>query len=191
MFTQLREDFPVLREDDAPAYLDNACVTLKPQSVIDVVTQYYTETPGCGGRSVHRFGTTISKSVHDARVALSQFINAPSPKETIFTPICAGLTFAITSPSAPFSGAPWNKPVRPERSEPAKRALAAGELCVSAVNERACRGFEARNPHRPTDEIHARVAAKARSIHFLCPCSLRLLCAFSLEFFKILVIRFL
>ena len=85
MFTQLREDFPVLREDDAPAYLDNACVTLKPQSVIDVVTQYYTETPGCGGRSVHRFGTTISKSVHEARVALSQFINAPSPKETIFT----------------------------------------------------------------------------------------------------------
>ena len=29
-----REDFPLLRDDGAPAYLDNACVTLKPDAVI-------------------------------------------------------------------------------------------------------------------------------------------------------------
>ena len=32
MFNQNRDDFPTLRGDHAPAYLDNACVTLKPQS---------------------------------------------------------------------------------------------------------------------------------------------------------------
>ena len=52
MFSRNRDDFPTLRGDHAPAYLDNACVTLKPQSVIDAIHRYYTETPGCGGRSV-------------------------------------------------------------------------------------------------------------------------------------------
>lgn len=47
--------------DDPVAYLDNACVTLKPQSVIDSIQDYYINTPGCGGRSVHRYGTHVSK----------------------------------------------------------------------------------------------------------------------------------
>ena len=46
-FKAMREDFPTLRSSDAPAYLDNACVTLKPQSVIDSIHRYYSETPGC------------------------------------------------------------------------------------------------------------------------------------------------
>ena len=85
MFNQNRDDFPTLRGDHAPAYLDNACVTLKPQSVIDAITRYYTETPGCGGRSVHRFGTAVSKSVSEARTKLGSFLNAPSPNEIVFT----------------------------------------------------------------------------------------------------------
>ena len=60
-----RDDFPTLSGDHPPAYLDNACVTLKPQSVIDTIHRYYTETPGCGGRSVHRYGTAVSKSVSE------------------------------------------------------------------------------------------------------------------------------
>ena len=85
MFNRNREDFPTLRGEQAPAYLDNACVTLKPQSVIDAITRYYTETPGCGGRSVHRFGTAVSKSVSEARTKLGSFLNASSPNEIVFT----------------------------------------------------------------------------------------------------------
>ena len=85
MFNRNREDFPTLRGEQAPAYLDNACVTLKPQSVIDAITRYYTETPGCGGRSVHRFGTAVSKSVSEARAKLGSFLNASSPNEIVFT----------------------------------------------------------------------------------------------------------
>ena len=85
MFNRNREDFPTLRGEHAPAYLDNACVTLKPQSVIDAITRYYTETPGCGGRSVHRFGTAVSKSVSEARKKLGSFLNASSPNEIVFT----------------------------------------------------------------------------------------------------------
>ena len=84
-FKAMREDFPTLRNSDAPAYLDNACVTLKPQSVIDSIHRYYSETPGCGGRSVHRYGTAVSKGVSDARKGLAAFINAESTKEVVFT----------------------------------------------------------------------------------------------------------
>jgi cysteine desulfurase/selenocysteine lyase len=82
---KIREDFPTLREEGAPAYLDNACVTLKPDCVIDAITEYYTKYPGCGGRSVHRYGTQVSKKVSDSRRSLASFINAPSVNEVVFT----------------------------------------------------------------------------------------------------------
>ena len=85
MFNQNRNDFPTLQGENPPAYLDNACVTLKPQSVIDSIQRYYTEVPGCGGRSVHRYGTTVSKAVSDARTKLAKFLNAPSANEIVFT----------------------------------------------------------------------------------------------------------
>lgn len=84
-FKKLRQDFPTLRADDAPAYLDNACVTLKPDSVIDTIHEYYTKTPGCGGRSVHRYGTKVSQSTTHARSKLQKYINAETAKEMVFT----------------------------------------------------------------------------------------------------------
>lgn len=85
MLNRCREDFPTLAGDDAPAYLDNACVTLKPNSVIQAITDYYTLTPGCGGRSVHRYGTAVSKSVSSARNKVANFLHAESPNEIVFT----------------------------------------------------------------------------------------------------------
>jgi len=84
-FNKLRDDFPTLTGDNVPAYLDNACVTLKPQSVINSIHEYYTQTPGCGGRSVHRYGTAVSKAVRDARVTLGSFLGANDPNEIVFT----------------------------------------------------------------------------------------------------------
>ena len=85
MFSHLREDFPTLRGDNAPTYLDNACVTLKPDSVINSISDYYSMYPGCGGRSVHRYGTQVSRLVSDARNSIAKFINANSVSEVVFT----------------------------------------------------------------------------------------------------------
>ena len=85
MFSHLREDFPTLRGDNAPAYLDNACVTLKPDSVINSISDYYSMYPGCGGRSVHRYGTQVSRLVSEARKSIAKFINADSVSEVVFT----------------------------------------------------------------------------------------------------------
>ena len=85
MFTNLRDDFPTLRGENAPAYLDNACVTLKPDSVISSITDYYSMYPGCGGRSVHRYGTQVSRLISEARHSVANFINAKSTNEVVFT----------------------------------------------------------------------------------------------------------
>ena len=70
--------------DDPVAYLDNACVTLKPQSVIDSIQDYYINTPGCGGRSVHRYGTHVSKTISQSRIKLAHFLSSPSVNEIVF-----------------------------------------------------------------------------------------------------------
>ena len=85
MFSKMRDDFPTLRQDDPPAYLDNACMTLRPDCVIDAVNSYYTETPGCGGRSIHRYSTIIARKVAGARTKVAKLLNVPQSKEVIFT----------------------------------------------------------------------------------------------------------
>ena len=84
-FKKRREDFPTLQGESPPAYLDNACVTLKPESVIDAIKDYYTLNPGCGGRSVHRYGTNVSRQTAAARTKMASFINAEAAKEVVFT----------------------------------------------------------------------------------------------------------
>ena len=81
----IRTQFPTLRQESAPAYLDNACVTLKPDCVVEAINDYYTKTPGCGGRSVHRYGTAVSRATSDARIKLQKFLNAESANEVVFT----------------------------------------------------------------------------------------------------------
>lgn len=80
-----REDFPLLRGEEPPVYLDNACVTMRPDSVIGAVERYYTQTPACAGRSVHRLSTAVSREMARARHSLATFFNAESPSEIVFT----------------------------------------------------------------------------------------------------------
>jgi len=85
MFADKREDFPTLCGDNPPAYLDNACMTLRPKTVIEAIRSYYEETPGCGGRSVHRYATEVSRKMANCRTKLSKMFNARETGEMIFT----------------------------------------------------------------------------------------------------------
>ncbi|MDC0055527.1 cysteine desulfurase [Deltaproteobacteria bacterium] len=84
-FIARRDDFPTLRGNDAPLYFDNACMTLKPQSVIDEIQNYYTSHPSCGGRSVHRYANQVSQKMVISRRRLSSFINSPNTEQVVFT----------------------------------------------------------------------------------------------------------
>ena len=41
--------------------------------------------PGCGGRSVHRYGTQVSRLVSNSRKVMADFINAKSVNEVVFS----------------------------------------------------------------------------------------------------------
>ena len=103
MFSELREDFPTLRGENPPTYLDNACMTLRPDSVINAIRSYYEKTPGCGGRSVHRYATTVSRKMAACRRNLGELFNAPNHKEVVFT------KNATHSLNQIAKGLTWNK----------------------------------------------------------------------------------
>ena len=103
MFSKLRQDFPTLNGDNPPVYLDNACMTLRPNSVIEAIRSYYEESPGCGGRSVHRYATTVSRKMMNCRKKMAELFNANESNEIIFT------KNATHSLNQVAKGLSWNK----------------------------------------------------------------------------------
>ena len=83
-FSKFRNDFPTMRTDKG-VYLDSACQTLRPDSVIEAVVEYYEKYPVCGGRSVHHLANEVSVRVDETREALCRFFNGSSPGSFVFT----------------------------------------------------------------------------------------------------------
>ena len=103
MFSKFRQDFPTLGGDNPPIYLDNACMTLRPKPVIEAIRSYYEESPGCGGRSVHRYATTVSRKMMNCRKKIAELFNANESNEIIFT------KNATHSLNQVAKGLSWNK----------------------------------------------------------------------------------
>ncbi len=81
---RIRRDFPILARPDPPVYLDSACMSLKPQSVIDATVRYYEDTPFCAGRSVYDGARSVERAVEDARAALAHLLGA-DPAGVVWT----------------------------------------------------------------------------------------------------------
>lgn len=103
MFAKHRTDFPTLDVENPPVYLDNACMTLRPKSVVEAIRSYYEESPGCGGRSVHRYATTVSRKMMHCRKKIADLFNANESGEIIFT------KNATHSLNQVAKGLSWNK----------------------------------------------------------------------------------
>ena len=99
---RLRQDFPPLR-DGRLVYFDNACMALRPQAVIDAVTEYYSEYPACGERSLHRLGRRVDEEVSLAREAARRLLGAKRVEEIVFT---QNTTYAINLVAHSFPFAP-------------------------------------------------------------------------------------
>jgi cysteine desulfurase / selenocysteine lyase len=78
-----RKDFPTLQT--STVYFDNACMSLKPMSVIKKVHEYYMEYPSCHGRSTYKLAARLNDEINLARVAIQKFIGAKRAEEIIFT----------------------------------------------------------------------------------------------------------
>lgn len=85
---QYRDDFPVLKSErygDGLVYFDNACMTLRPKQVVDKITEYYNEYPGCGGRSLHKVAGFVTDEYEGARETIRDFVNCEDINGVIFT----------------------------------------------------------------------------------------------------------
>ncbi len=79
-----KRKFPIFKESDL-IYLDNASTTHKPLNVIDCVNNVYAEANANVHRAIYNLGDKSTRLYEDSRRKVSQFINANSPKEVIFT----------------------------------------------------------------------------------------------------------
>jgi len=85
---KIRQDFPFLMkaEQSVPqlVYLDNAATTLKPQSVIDAVVRYYTESSVNIHRGDYALSYEVSNAYEAVRKTVSRFIQCEA-NEVVFT----------------------------------------------------------------------------------------------------------
>lgn len=78
--------FPALDQkiDGRPlTYLDSAATTLRPQSVIDALVEYYS-TDNANPAKVHRLAARAADRLHQARSTVARFVAANDPLEIIF-----------------------------------------------------------------------------------------------------------
>jgi len=84
---KIREDFrPLqLKVNKKPLiYFDNACMTLKPNQVVEAMNDYYYNYPGCHGRTFHRFGRLTTEKYKESRKIIGDFFGAGKAEEIIF-----------------------------------------------------------------------------------------------------------
>ena len=78
-----REDFPLLSHDII--YLDNSATSLKPQSVIDKMNDYYSNYSANAHRGDYDLSFRVDQEYENAREAAKKFLNAEFLEEIIFT----------------------------------------------------------------------------------------------------------
>src|SRR5262245_42217474 len=79
--------FPALKQriNDQPlVFLDSAATTLRPQSVIDALVDYYS-TDNANPSPVHTLASRAAGRLANARQTVAQFVNASDPSEIVFT----------------------------------------------------------------------------------------------------------
>jgi cysteine desulfurase/selenocysteine lyase len=90
-----RDDFPMLKRTvhgKPLVYLDSAATTLKPQVVIDAISEFYSASYGTVHRAVYEMASASTAKYNAVRAQVQQFLHAKSSDEIIFT---KGTTEAI------------------------------------------------------------------------------------------------
>jgi cysteine desulfurase/selenocysteine lyase len=83
----LRNDFPIFKKKingKELVYLDNASTTQKPYSVIDSITDFYTNYNSNIHRAVYQLAEEATELYEQSREKIANFINA-RPEEIVFT----------------------------------------------------------------------------------------------------------
>lgn len=93
----IQQQFPIFqrpRNAKPLHYLDSAAMAQLPQTVIDAVTHFETNSRANVQRSVYQLATEATEAYEHARTNIARYINASSAAEVIFT---SGTTAAINT----------------------------------------------------------------------------------------------
>ena len=84
-----KKDFPLLQNNskrkDKIIYLDHAATTQKPESVLKKINEYYKNLNANVHRGAHQLSAKATEEFESARSLISEYINAYSTQEIIFT----------------------------------------------------------------------------------------------------------
>ena len=85
--SEIQKYFPQIQylKTKKQSYLDNAATTLKPQCVLDTVTQFYRERVSNVHRGDHYLSDALTLSYENTRLQVQKWIQANSVDEIIFT----------------------------------------------------------------------------------------------------------
>lgn len=84
--TDIRSQFPFLRASTKRIiYFDNAATTQKPDAVIATMREFYEKHCANVHRGTHQLTAKATELYEEARVAVKNFIHAPSEADCIFT----------------------------------------------------------------------------------------------------------
>jgi cysteine desulfurase/selenocysteine lyase len=85
--TDIRADFPLLKRtirDKRIVYLDSTASSLKPQSVIDAINEYYTQYSVNIFRGVYKLSEEATAKYEESREIIGEFIGAKTGLEVVF-----------------------------------------------------------------------------------------------------------
>ena len=86
---KIRQDFSILEREVRPGvklvYLDSTATAQKPESVIVAMDNFYRHSNANIHRGVHTLAEESTALYEQARERIARFINAPSPRQLIYT----------------------------------------------------------------------------------------------------------
>jgi len=81
----VKKDFPIFSAHPELVYLDSGATSLKPQSVIDKMSEYYTQYSANIHRGIYKLSERASQEYEDTRAVVAKYINANRSEEIVFT----------------------------------------------------------------------------------------------------------
>ena len=117
----VRDDFPILKREmmgHPLIYLDSGATALKPQRVIDAVSEYYAVLGANAHRGDYALSAEVDRRFEEARAAVAAFLHAADSREIVFT---AGSSASLNQIASGY--------VRPKLKE--------GDVILSDVAEHA------------------------------------------------------
>lgn len=83
--TNIKNQFPVFKNQSNLVYLDSTATSLKPKIMIDKLREYYEEYSANVFRGIYPMSEKATLEFEETRIIVSKFINAHKPEEIIFT----------------------------------------------------------------------------------------------------------